>query len=510
MELNIQRQPIAACELLLAATAEHPIECDVLLPDYCPDILRVLDCRATGIVTDAQIKGTAFTVDGMATVMLCYLGQVGGVRKTEYRLPFSRSFELSAPVSDPVYNISVDQGYLNCRAVSPRRLDIRGSLAISVRLWNNERQEAVSDAQGMGVQLRKTKTQGTRVGSQTLRRFSVAEELTPPAGKPPAMEIVRATCKLIPQETKPLAGRAVVKGDMLLHILYKSDVENESLQTADYTLPISQLFEVENAEDSAWCEVQLECISVDCSIVADYGQEEGRIRAEAQIAAMLRVYYPIELSGAVDSYSTLYLCENSARILRIPKMICSVSERAVIREQADAPAEACGVIDAWATASKAGSRFENGALTACCRLTFLVLCAIEDGTVESVTHECEVLVAVSAPGADSQTEFSPRFTVISVNAMLSGKQLQMTAELNVSGVVLGFETRRMLTEISVDENSPNKTDPSVGLIIYYARSGENVWDISKRYGALPKQVMDDNNLESETIAANQAVIIPTA
>ena len=57
MELNLKKEAVASCELLLDSAAEQTIECDVLLPDYCPDIVRVLCCSvdaaARKVIADA-------------------------------------------------------------------------------------------------------------------------------------------------------------------------------------------------------------------------------------------------------------------------------------------------------------------------------------------------------------------------------------------------------------------------------------------------------------------------
>ena len=51
MELKLEKQPVSGCELLLDTAAEYPIESDLLLPDYCPDIVRILCCRVQTLCT---------------------------------------------------------------------------------------------------------------------------------------------------------------------------------------------------------------------------------------------------------------------------------------------------------------------------------------------------------------------------------------------------------------------------------------------------------------------------
>lgn len=507
MELNIKKQPIAVSELMLAATAEHPIECDVLLPDYCPDIVRVLCCQVEGAVTDTAVRGNVFTVEGMATVTLCYLGEVGGVRKTEYRLPFSKSFELSGEPADPVYTVAVDQGYLNCRAASKRRLDIRGTLLISVRLYDTSERQVVSAAEGMGVQLRTGENEATRAGGQAIRHFSVADELSAPAGKQAVAEVVRADCRPVVQEARLVAGRVVLKGELLVHLLYKTDLESGQLETADYTLPLGQMLEVDSASEDDQCEVELTCTLVECTM-EESGDAAGRIRLEAQFTALLRFYRPVVLSGATDSYSTLYQSDHTVRKFKVLKSYAPVSERTVVRTEAELPQDSEGVLDVWAIPTKAAARVEGNAMTATCLLTFIVFVRSAEKGVDSMVHAVEVTTGLAPAGQAESVEYVPRFSVLGVSVADTGGKAQLTAQLLVGGAMLTFVTQSVLTDLTVDENSPKKLDPAIGLLIYFAQAGENIWDISKRYGALPAQVLADNGLTCEVIEEDTALMIP--
>lgn len=45
MEYKLKKDRIAVCEIAFDSFTELPVESDLLLPDYCPDIVKVLKCR---------------------------------------------------------------------------------------------------------------------------------------------------------------------------------------------------------------------------------------------------------------------------------------------------------------------------------------------------------------------------------------------------------------------------------------------------------------------------------
>ena len=46
MEYKLKKDRIAVCEIAFDSFTELPIESDLLLPDYCPDIVKVLGWAA--------------------------------------------------------------------------------------------------------------------------------------------------------------------------------------------------------------------------------------------------------------------------------------------------------------------------------------------------------------------------------------------------------------------------------------------------------------------------------
>lgn len=505
MELNLHRRSVAACELLLDTAAEHPIECDVLLPDYCPDIVRVLCCQVQSAVTNCAVRKTTFTVEGMAIVKLCYVGEVGGVRKTEYKIPFSKNFELKSEPARPIWSVSCEQGHTNCRAASRRRIDVRGVIMLRVKLLDASDQQAVDTAEGMGVQLRSCEESVSDLTGQMQRQFSVAEILTPAVGKSPAVEIVRAECRPTVQESKVMASRVLLKGELMVHLLYKTDPETGALETADYSLPLSQVLEADNLDEDMQCDAQLSCVSLDCT-PEETGQD-GDLRLEAQLVAVVRFFRPIVLTGATDSYSTLYPTQNTLSKLRVPKTCSAVSERAGVRTEAEAPKDVTALLDVWASPFGQNTHKEDDMLTVSGQLKFTALVSTEELGADCVTHTCDMSIKV--PCKNDMAELMSDITVLAVSGSLSQGKLMLGCELLLSGMLIEFEMKSLLTDLMVDESNPRKSDPLLGLMIYYANAGEHIWDISKRFGSLPAQIMADNELTQDVLETDMPLMIPT-
>ena len=157
MTKGILTEPITNCRPVLNIKDEIPIESDVLLPEYCPDIMRVVSAKATCICCDCHQKAKEAVVEGMAGITVCYQGETGQLKKTEYSIPFKKSYELKEEIKEPICYTSAKESFLNCKAVSKRRLDLRGGMSISGMFFDCSPVEAVTESENSDIFL-KTET----------------------------------------------------------------------------------------------------------------------------------------------------------------------------------------------------------------------------------------------------------------------------------------------------------------------------------------------------------------
>ena len=87
MECNAIRQAVCANEVVYDSVVEVPLENDVILPDYCPDIVKVLKCTVNACVSSTQVQGRKMTLEGMCTVHLLYLGEDSAGSSSQHRHP---------------------------------------------------------------------------------------------------------------------------------------------------------------------------------------------------------------------------------------------------------------------------------------------------------------------------------------------------------------------------------------------------------------------------------------
>jgi len=81
-------------------------------------------------------------------------------------------------------------------------------------------------------------------------------------------------------------------------------------------------------------------------------------------------------------------------------------------------------------------------------------------------------------------------------------------QLQVSGTVCEKVTLEAITDLRLDEETA-LPPPGCALRIYYGEPGETVWDIARRFGAPVTAILEENDLDGETLREKQMLLIPS-
>ena len=285
MEFKKIREPVLCGRLAYDSSAEQAVESDILLPDYLPDVTRVLGCRAEPRVISCVGEGRRITVDGMTDVEIFYVSEDGRIRRIEQKLAFSKSVESKNELESPVFILNTRVDYLNCRAVSQRRLDLRGAFTVGIKAAAAVSSDVVSEASGCGIQLKSRTVKSYFPVGESRRQLTLREELEAGRGRAPATGVIRCSARCTAADSRIVAGKIVAKGEVWLHILY--DTESDGMQSMDCSLPVSQIIDMEGVSEDSVCDVRFEAVSVEVTPSDGDGAGGCRLIDTSAITAMI-------------------------------------------------------------------------------------------------------------------------------------------------------------------------------------------------------------------------------
>ncbi len=498
MQLNLEKNTVKTTETVFEGTPEQGFETDILLPDYCADITRILKCNATSKISRISQNGNNLDIDGVVLVCVYYLSDENKINSYSTRLLFSKTLTLNDNGASLTARVSSQIQYLNCRAVNSRRLDIRGAVTLSIRVFSACEKPVVNNCDGGVELLKNTLTNLCEIG-EISRPFSVKEE-TPSQNQ--ITKILRTNSTAVPTEVKAINNKLIIKGEMTVSLVTKNDSDN--IEHSTYTIPISQIADLEGVdENSIYC-VDFDVVSIDVNV--KNGENSQILEIDAKLLLTATAKESCEVTVCDDCYGIK--CEVKPKSENITlKTLCEhINETKSYKNTFSLPEGDSILCDLWYEEKPLTQSFENKTLTLTLPVVVSIISQNENGECHYSEQTLPVIETRTLNTADNAM-FDGTAKVCACNFTPIQNGVEVSLAVRFLGDIVFKKHINVITDIECYENKMYK-DLDCALTIYFASNGESVWEIGKRYHTKKEAIASANNLDCDTVSGG-ILLIPT-
>ncbi len=514
MDLKVNREEITSSELIFDGTQEQSIELDYVLPDYYPEIFKILKCITVPSILSYSTNGDRLTYEMQVCVRILYCSEnSSAVQSVDQKLTYTKTVDLGRTCSDPRVCIAPQTDYINCRAVNQRRLDIRGAVTIKIKVSDLSKKEIVCDAFGGGIQLKKIPVTYPSNRLYATKRITVNEEFDLGLSKPPIINILRSSAVVASNDKKVIANKLIAKGEVYINMLYSCEKDGaDGMEAMQFTLPFSQIIDMEGIDERHSCSVNAEVVSCDIEPRSD-GDGNSKL-AECTLAILITcsAHRTSSADLAVDEYSTVYKTDSLKSDVKIELPPQQVNSSFVVKGSLDYPDGGLDCIyDVWCVINGVNSRPdpENGQMLINGSASYTVMAKNSEGTPVVIEKEEPFTVSVPAEGITDSSTAEFKLTPVSCSYNLaSDSSVEAKAEIKINGTVSDSVNLNGITEINIDESEPLNRNSSYALKLYFTDESEDLWEIAKKYGTSVSAIMEENEIEDDMVSGSGMILIP--
>lgn len=276
-------------------------------------------------------------------------------------MPFTSSFNLKTTPQNAVVLANAKPEYLNCRALSPRRLDIHGAFTVCAKVVSKAERENVCAIDGDDVQMMKASFPVTTVTGSGQQLFTVSEDIELGSGKPPVESILRTDAKAYLTECKAITNKMMIKGDLNLKVLYLADLDTGAVEVLDYTIPINQIIDADGVDENASCDTVLEVMTYDVRVRNDLSESDTILSLEAKLCATVTSYGEDEAQLVTDAYSTVYDLDLTFGQVQLPRLMTIINDTYVNKSTVESSSSGITkMLDLWNEQCTVKALEENG------------------------------------------------------------------------------------------------------------------------------------------------------
>ena len=486
------REELSGCRMtmpLIQKEISVDISEEVTLPDYLPEIRKVLYVKESPLSPARFIGGKKADVSGVVDYTLVYVSGEGLLSSApisaeySYSLPLENigDFEISEGLSVMAHTLP---DVSSVRLIAPRRLQIKSRLRSFVSVWGKMlcSERIVGDGDGAGLErLRKT-VSNAEILCESSDMLTLEDEYILPSAE---MRIVSAESAVSLKEASAEEDLITLGGEVVIRLLVD---DRGRLERVVRRLP----FEAETELDAIELGGDQSCSASGYLTDLSIKVEEGSAKIEASLMLEVCLAYNRETAYTSDAYSTERKCRSESKVLDIPTVILnenlplSLNERVTL-EELGIPEEAeLADISAYAMIDSASLEDGKYVLRGSCRY-FLVFTRDREYAYADlrlpIRYECD-----KATDLGEISSFDVLAEVISCKGRADRDSVSLESELLLAVTLLGSERAELLERAELGE--PLEKRRGV-FAVCYPSPDDTLWSVSKRYAVDQSSISGD-------------------
>jgi len=508
MEYRLNKKYISQRREALDTAVEQAVDFDLTLPDYCPDIERILSCTLIPKIYIANVSGDRLNIEGGACVRVMYAdGDSGCVRSYEYTRPFSESLPLKESVSDCAVYVEAKPEYLNCRALSPRKLSLHGAFTLYATVIVADDSEYYGSDGDDDLQVRGERMEASSLCGLCTESFNVQEEI-PFGDREDVVALLSHRVTASISELKAISGKIMLSGELKLDMMYLSDTDKREINCMAVSIPISRVVDCEGADENTVIDGELSVMSDDLRMGADDRDGSSVPILDAKLSFSALCYREEEIEVLSDAFST----DKETELRYSPFSCRGGMERRAFTDVGKADLhiddEIGRIIDVHCEKLSSSYTETDGSVIIEVKMSVGILYENSDG--ETRYAERDAQFALHPDIGDRDTVERLRVSLDSLSYRLTDSHsLELRAGLRCTMTVCKRQNCSAVTAVIADDDAPERSGDG-SLILYYADKDDSVWDISKRFCSRPADIIAENGIEDDTVGEGVMLLIPTA
>ena len=506
MELELKTSSLDTYAAANRITLTQEEAAETIVPDYCPDIARIVCSDASAYLHSREIREGKAEVSGMVRVHVVYMPEgEKGLRSLEVTLPFAAGSEKGSFSSCSHLAAEAEVGALDVRMLNPRKISTRCKLML--RMTGHQKQqvlitEDVVAEDRLCLEKLREKQSLVLLSHIAEKDFNFSDEMLLSPGRKGAAELLSADIQSTVSDTKIVGNKLAVKGSFRVTLLYRTQEGDCACSGGE--LPFSQILEADGMGEGAAAQVFLQLTGSDLQLSGE--DPDGRtVAVTLYVHTTAYIHQHQEVSLLKDLYSTLYQTGYEAQSLQLTESRDTMLRRQTVRElmEIGVVPESVLMLTARCGPVSVGREGHTGVLRT--NVNLKALYQDEGGAVLMAERTTEVSCHLDVP---EECHVSAE-AVCGEEVQGSIGERGIEVRLCVDFAVCMEQSVKRIGISAVRVEQPKDTAHAPSLVLRCLHHQENLWDMAKTYHTTIPAILAANQLErEEDVPYEQLLLIP--
>lgn len=506
MAIKLSRNNLCVNQIVGQKNEKIIVEGDEIVPDIKPDILSVVSTNGNICIYKKEVMEGKIKIEGGINAYVIYIAddEKSSIRTLNANLEFTKIIDLKECKENMQIECRNQISNIDCKILNGRKISLRAIVDMSVVLYSKENIEYIDKIEDIkDVQLlNKNITINSLVGSGNTKVY--AKDTITIDNVDNLSEIMKVNISIENRESKISYNKVLAKADIVVKVMYLT--EDNRINTAITNIPIMGFIDMQNVSEEDICDLNYEIKNI---LVKPNNVQEHSVYVEVEIEILSFVYKKQTINMIEDLYSKTLNLNYSQKTVKLMSERTSINEMYSMRKQERMEDITQNKIyDVEVKPVIISTQIDDGKITykGDVNLTF-IYARIETSSigVKNVIEPFEFQVSMAQVSSrdkiDTDIEIGKKdFFVMPDNS------IDIKIDFNFNINVVKESNINIIENIKEEEGTSKET---FSIIIYYAKLGDTLWNIAKRFGSNVEEISSINNIEdADKIMQGQQLFIP--
>jgi len=504
MEIVMEHSTHTVCANVFSCTGKQTLDADLVLPDYCGDIKRILHCFVEPQLNSVFANGDRLIAQGDHMIRLLYLNEQDQPDCLEQTLPLSVNCRCDEIPAQATLTATAAIEYVNCRALTSRKIQVDGTLTVRFQLEAKQELAFVGSTDSVETSVRQINT--CSLSAIAEKTFDLSETIALSEAEPPAGSIVRVTGQPLLQTTEIAEDKLLIKGTLRLGVVVLS--EDREIRSLSHALPISQVIEAPGVREGDTPDIRFSVYALYAQTKRDAAEEARLLDLACKVHVLVKTYRAQTLTAITDCYAVGCRLHPTFEAQPFPLLLPLRPQQTQAQRTLDTGIENGKLLHLSADTVQSDTVFRDGRLQLTHHVTITAMIRDEEGTLQYFEKTTELTEDYPVENEMHTPTFTSQAAVILEGARLSSNgSIQLDLSVQQTGLFFSMQTEQLLTGATAD--APEKADEGQ-LILSFCKKGETLWSIGKRYQIPVESIRTENDLNEDTLTEDRMLLIACA
>lgn len=486
---------------------------DIIVPDFKPDIKKVLECYHDILIKDISFDNTKVTIVGAINYTLIYYSANFELNSIDHTAKFSHEISLSNIPENSVFDATINIENSEYELLNEKRIILKHIAVVSLKHNQQLKIDVISDIQDDdNMEILKENVCLPNYLGQNNEKLFFKENIEIEQNYPPLDQILKHNFNIKKTTYKIVDNKILVSGVFECTILYLPYDSRKNLSSITFEKNLSQVVNMPDISPDAKIDCNIKISDINFNILENSDGEHRIINCEAIFDVGVSAIVPKNITLVSDAYGFSDLVELDKETIYFDNIKDTLSENFYFKNtlNLNSPSADIKIYDVNTKILFSDYKLIDDQIVIDGILNISTL--FQDDTDEEnfkildQEYPFKHILDCKIPPNMQSVSFKLTMQNIDYNINIENN-LEFKININISAIIFFNDSSSITTNISKTPLDNKNVDNKPSIIVYFVRENDSLWSIAKKYLTTVNHIKITNGLTNDSLTPNQQLLI---